>query len=147
MPYDAYGAHLFGDAIEPSAVGLLVSPSFQTRQLLAERTRQAHVVTRVRVQTVTSDVIHGEPRYQLTVTELGPPFGSAGLPGGRAELEVGPRSPAFAIVKAHDAQLVGKSFIGFFRWFQGGDEPQLHWHLAADDPETATAVRETAAGE
>lgn len=144
LPYDAQGAYLFGDAIEPNAVGLLTSPSFQARQLLAERTRQAHVVTRVRVQTVTSDIIHGEPRYQLTVTEIGPPFGSAGLPGGRAELDVGPQSPAFGIVKAHDARLVGKSFIGFFRWFRGGEEPQLHWHLTSDDPETAAAIREAA---
>jgi len=145
LPYDAYGAHLFGDVIEPNAVGLLVAaPSTQARLTLAERTRQSHVVTRVRVQTVTADVIHGEPRYQLVVAEVGPPLGSAGLPGGRAELEVVPQTPAFGIVRAHDARLVGKSFVGFFRWFRAGEEPRLHWHLAADDPETLSAVREAA---
>ena len=127
------------------AVGLLVAaPSTQARLTLAERTRQSHVVTRVRVQTVTADVIHGEPRYQLVVAEVGPPLGSAGLPGGRAELEVVPQTPAFGIVRAHDARLVGKSFVGFFRWFRAGEEPRLHWHLAADDPETLSAVREAA---
>lgn len=145
LPYDAYGAHLFGDVIEPNAVGLLVTaPSAQARQLLAERTRQSHVVTRVRVQTITADVVHGEPRYQIIVAEVGPPLGPAALPGGRAELEVVPQTPAFGIVRAHDARLIGKSFVAFFRWFRAGEEPRLHWHLASDDPETVTAVREAA---
>lgn len=145
LPYDAYGAHLFGDVIEPSAVGLLISaPSPQARRLLAERARQSHVVTRVRVQTVTADVIHGEPRYQIVVTEIGPSLTPAGLPGGRAELEVVPQTPAFGIVKANDTRLVGKSFLGFFRWFRAGEEPRLHWHLASDDAETIDAVREAA---
>lgn len=145
LPYDAYGAHLFGDVIEPSAVGLLTAaPSPQARQLLGERTRQAHVVTRVRVQTVTADVIHGQPRYQLVLAEIGPSLTRSGLPGGRVELEVWPQTPAFGIVKANDTRLVGKSFLGFFRWFRAGEEPRIHWHLASDDPETIDAAREAA---
>lgn len=143
VPYDAKAAGLFDDVIEPNAIGLFASPaSREGRIVIEERTRLSHVVTRVRVQTVTSDLVNGAPVYHLVLAALDQPLAQAALPEGRVEIEVGPATPAYGIVKSVDAGLVGRSFVGFFRWFSGGDEPRLFWHLSADDPEVVTAIRE-----
>lgn len=142
-PYDARAAGLFDDVIEPNAVGLLVSsPSREGKIVLEERTRHSHVVTRARVQTVTSDLVQGVPVFHVVLAGIDAPLAHAPLPEGRVELEIGPMSPAYGIVKSLDSGLVGRTFVGFFRWFSAGDEPRLFWHLSADAPDVITAVRE-----
>lgn len=145
VPYDAHGARLFDDVIEPNAIGLIVSsPSRANRGLLHERTQLAHAVARVRVQTLTADLINGVPTYHLVLAAVGQPLARAALPEGRAEVDIGPTDPGFGIVKSFETQLVGRSFVGFFRWFSAGDEPRLRFHLSADDPGVVDAVLEAA---
>lgn len=149
VPYDAFLAGIFDDVIEPGAVGPMISSSTRNRPLLAERTRTAHSVTRVRVQTVTSDQVDGAPVYHVSLVAIGEPLAKSALPENRAELVIAKLTPAFGIVKAFDAQLVGRSFVGFFRWFSPmseADEPQLHWHLSPDDPDLIAALREISLG-
>lgn len=148
VPYEAYGARLFDDVIEPSALRLGgSSPSASRDFRMAERARASHVISRVRVRTVTSDLTDGVPTFHLVVAAVDSPLTRAALPEGSVELLVGPKDLAFGIVKSFDADLVGRSFIGFFRWFATPEEPRLHWHLSADTQDVAAAVRESLATE
>lgn len=145
--YDFEAGRLFDQIIDPKALGLLASSSSLSRTeslLLRERARRAHVVTRVRVQTVTLDSARGIAGYQLVLAAVDEPLGRAELPRGRVEIEIGPQTPAFGVAKSFDTRLVGRHFLGFFRWFLEGDEPRLHWHLTADDPESLAVAREAA---
>lgn len=145
VPYEAFLARVFDDVIEPGALAPTASAGSPNRPLLEERTRTAHSVSRVRVQTVTSDKVDGAPVYHLTLVAVGDPIAKSALPERRVELVIDRVTPAFGVARAFDNQLVGRSFIGFFRWFSPmaeDDEPRVHWHLSPDDPDLVASIRE-----
>jgi hypothetical protein len=74
-----------------------------------------------------------------------PPLVPSRLPDRSFELVVRSGSPAFGIVSNLDAELRGRTFIGFVRRFAGEYEPEIHWHLTADAAEVALAISDTSA--
>jgi hypothetical protein len=137
---------LFDDSIAPAAVGVAgVVTSPRMDPLLRERTQHAEVVERVRVSTVTVDRIGDVPTYHIGLMLASEPLAGRRLPLERIELSVVRSGPAFPILQSLDAGLIGRIFVGFFRRFATADEPDLHFHLASDDPETIAAVRDASA--
>jgi hypothetical protein len=62
-------------------------------------------------------------------------------PDGALEVSVASSGPAFALIRAFETRLRGRSFIGFVRRFSGDPgEPEVHWHLAADTSLVVSAV-------
>jgi hypothetical protein len=141
--YDAQAALLFDDRIDGNAVGLAdvtenprVDPTFRAR------TQTAELVGRVRVLTVTSDQEAGKPHYRVNLGFVAPPLVRRGLGDDHVEISVPSNSAAFGVVKWLDAGLIGHTFVGFFRRYAQGEEPQIRFHLAADSPAVLAAARE-----
>ena len=145
-PYAGTALQLFDDRIDPIAVGLAdVADKPRTNPVLRARTQSAEAVARARVSTLSVDSIGGNPVYRLSLTFIDRPLVRRGFPADRIEIAVRPDSPAFGVVKWLDARLIGRTFIGFFHRFAGNDEPEVRFHLSADDPEVLAAVREASA--
>lgn len=113
--------------------------------VLRQRTQNAEVVGRTRVSTINIDSVGGKPVYRLRFKLLDSPIVARDFASDQLEVAVGDDSPAFAIVKWLDTKLVDYSFIGFFRRFAGNYEPQVRFHLSADDPQVIAAVRDASA--
>lgn len=144
--YGNSAAQLFDDRIEPMAVGLAgVENDPRLDPILRQRTQNAEVVGRTRVTTVNIDSVGGKPVYRLRFKLLDPPVVARGFTSDQLEVAVADDSPAFGIVKWLDARLIDYSFIGFFRRFAGNPEPQVRFHLSADDPQLMAAVRDASA--
>lgn len=104
------------------------------------------VVALIRVSTVTVDSIGDESSYHLGIQIGYPILTTPRVPDRTFELNIRRGSRAYGIVRAFDARLRGLTFIGFIRRFAGeAGEPELHWHLAPDTAEVATAVKEAVA--
>ncbi len=104
------------------------------------------MTARVRVQTVTVDSNGEQKTYHLGIEVGVPPLTAAKVPDKSFELSIKPTSLAFGIAKAFDARLRGSTFIGFIGRFQGEDgEVEVHFHLAPDTAEVASAVKEAVA--
>lgn len=138
---------LFDDNIDAAAVGLSMDgPSPRSDPFLRERSQTAAVTSRVRVQTVTVDSIGEAKTYHLGVQVGLPTLTVAKVPDTSFELSIKPSSGAFGIARAFDARLRGSTFIGFIGRFQGEDgEIEVHFHLAPDTAEVASAVKEAVA--
>ncbi|MCC6552595.1 MAG: cobalamin ABC transporter substrate-binding protein [Polyangiaceae bacterium] len=145
--WDAHARELFDDNIDAAAVGLTMEgPAPRSDPYLRERAQTADVVARVRISTVTVDSIGDESTYHLGIQIGYPPLVKPQLPDQTFELIIRSTSRASGIAKAFDARLRGLTFVGFIRRFAGeGGEPEIHWHLAPDTPETAAAVKEAVA--
>ena len=145
--WEGHGRDLFDDNIDPAAVGLSmegVSP--RSDPFLRERSQTAAVTARVRVQTVTVDSIGEQKTYHLGVQVGFPTLTSARVPDKSFELSIKPASSAFGIAKAFDSRLRGATFIGFIGRFQAEDgEVEIHFHLAPDTADVASAVKEAVA--
>jgi hypothetical protein len=142
-PYDAQAAILFDDRIDGNAVGLAdVTDNPRTDPTFRARTQSSEVVGRVRVLTVTSDLLGGKPHYRVSLVFLAPPLVQRGINDDHVEVSVGSSSAAYGVVKWLDAALIGRTFIGFFRRYAEGEEPAIHFHLAADTPLVLAAARE-----
>jgi hypothetical protein len=146
VPLSAYAGidrQLFDDRIDPIAVGVAdVTERPKDDPLLRKRAQRADAVARLKVSTVTVDAANGTPVYHVTLQFVGAPLAQHRSADGRVDLTVRSESPSFGIVKWLDARLIGRTFIGFVRQFAGAEEAELHFHLSADDPEVAAAVRE-----
>jgi hypothetical protein len=144
--YGNSAAQLFDDRIEARAVGLAdVGSDPRLDPVLRQRTQNAEVVGRTRVSTINVDSVGGKSVYRLRFKLLDPPVVARGLTSDQLEIAVGDDSPAFGIVKGLDTKLIEYSFIGFFRRFAGSYEPQVRFHLSADDPQVMAAVRDASA--
>jgi hypothetical protein len=146
-PYIGHATELFDDGIEPTAVGFPLDPSANpvgdTR--VRERTQTGDAVVRARVRTVTSKVEDRGQSWQIGfhVVER---LGGTGPLEADFTLPVLPSDPAAGIVHAFEARLIGKTFIVFVREFSHAGAPQgdpgdLRFHVAADSPEEAKAVK------
>lgn len=138
---------LFDDIIDPSALGLtLDTPSPRSDPFLRERAQTGDFVARFKVQTVTLDSMGAQEHYHLHLLVGRPAFAEPKYPDASVEIEIRTKDPAFGLVKAFDARLRGKTFIGFIRKFQGADgEPAVHFHLSADTEAVASSVKEAVA--
>lgn len=145
--WEGHARELFDDNIDPAAVGLsMEGPSPRSDPFLRERSQTAAVTARVRVQTVTVDSNGEQKTYHLGVQVGSPTLSVARVPDKSFELSIKPSSLAFGIAKAFDARLRGSTFIGFIGRFQGEDgEVEVHFHLAPDTAEVASAVKEAVA--
>lgn len=131
---------LFDDTIEPAAVGLSHDGRAASESpLLALRTRQAELVARMRLQTLTRDTRDETSSYALTF-EVGQPPLRAGLDERAIELRLAEGSQAFELVSSVENTLRGRVFVGFVRRFRGEDGPELHWHLTTDSADVHQAV-------
>jgi hypothetical protein len=144
--YAGNATQLFDDRIDPMAVGLAdVGENPGTDPILRARTQSAELVGRTRVSTVNVDSVGGKPLYRLRFTLAEQPIVSRGLSVDQIEIAVRDDSPAFGIVKWLDTKLIGHSFVGFFQRFAGSTEPEVRFHLSADDPQVLGAVRDASA--
>lgn len=131
---------LFDDAIDPVAVGLLQSGESPAESpLLADRTKLAELVARMRLQTLSRDTRAGRSSYALTFEVGEPPF-RAQIADRRIELYVAPNTMAFELVSSVENTLRGRTFTGFVRRFATAGGSELHWHLTADTVEVHQAV-------
>lgn len=145
--WEGHARQVWDDNIDPAAVGLSMDgPSPRSDPFLRERAQTSDVVARVRVQTVTVDSVGDQKTYHLGVQVGIPTLTEAKVPDRNFELLIRPSSGAFGIARAFDARLRGQTFIGFIHRFGGDDgETVIHWHLAPDTAEVATAVKEAVA--
>jgi hypothetical protein len=145
--WEGHAQELFDDNIDPAAVGLAMEgPSPRADPFLRERAQTAAVTARVRVQTVTVDSIGDQKTYHLGLQVGFPTLAIAKVPDKSFEVSIKPTSKAFGIAKAFDARLRGSTFIGFIGQFQGEDgEVEVHFHLAPDTADVASAVKEAVA--
>jgi hypothetical protein len=144
--YSNSAAQLFDDRIDPKAVGLAdVGNDPRLDPVLRARTQNAEVVGRTRISTINIDSVGGKPVYRLRFKLLDSPVIARGFDNEQLEVAVADDSPAFGIVKWLDTKLVDYAFIGFFRRFSGNYEPQVRFHLSADDPQVMAAVRDASA--
>ncbi|WP_437877348.1 cobalamin ABC transporter substrate-binding protein [Sorangium sp. So ce513] len=142
--WEGHALEVFDDNIEPAAVGFsLEGPSPRSDRFLRERAQTADVVARVRVSTVTVDMVGERSTYHLGVQVIDPPLATPRVPDRAFELHIRPTSRAFGIAKAVDARLRGLTFIAFIRRFAGeAGELEFHWHLSPDTAEVTAAVKE-----
>ncbi len=145
--WEGHARELFDDNIDPVAVGLsMEGPAPRSDPFLRERAQMSAVTARVRVQTVTIDSNGTLQTYHLGVQVGFPTLTTPRVPDKSFELSIKPTSSAFGIAKAFDARLRGSTFIGFIGRFQAEDgEVEVHFHLAPDTADVATAVKEAVA--
>src|SRR5512132_781240 len=145
--WEGHARELFDDNIDPAAVGLsMEGPSPRSDPFLRERSQTAAVTARVRVQTVTVDSVGDQKTYHLGVQVGTPTLVNPRVPDRSFELSIKPTSLAFGIARAFDARLRGSTFIGFIGRVQGEDgEVEIHFHLAPDSAEVASAIKEAVA--
>jgi hypothetical protein len=143
--YTGHAVELFDDKIDAAAVGLAtINTNPKSDPVLHERVTQAEAIARMRVSTVTVDMVGGQPTYHVSI-ELVASIVSKGFSENRVELSIGPSSPSFGIVKWLDTRIIGRTFVGFIRRFAGAEEPIVRFHLSADTADVLSAVREAAA--
>jgi len=141
--YDEQAAQLFDDHIDGSAVGLAdIAGNPRADPVFRARTQSAELVARVRVLTVTTDLVGGKPLYRVNLGFVAPPLVRRGIDDDHLEIAVYSTSSAFGVVKFLDVGLIGHTFIGFFRRYAQGEEPEVRFHLAADTPMILAAARE-----
>jgi hypothetical protein len=137
---------LFGDEIDPVALGLLPPRDPRKDEALAARAQRAELVGRVRVQTFNADDRGGEVTYRLTLRFADPPLVPTELTEREFEVHVDARDAAFGVLKAVDAGVKRTPFIGLVRRYSGVDDTiVVHFYLAPDTPEVATAIQEVIA--
>jgi hypothetical protein len=141
--YDEQAARLFDDHIDGNAVGLAdIAGNPRTDPIFRARTQSAELVGRVRVLTVTTDLVGGKPLYRVNLAFMEPPLVRRGIDEDHLEIAVHSTSSSFGVVKWLDVGIIGRTFIGFFRRYAQGEEPALRFHLSADTPLILAAARE-----
>ncbi|MCA9640632.1 MAG: hypothetical protein H6718_33430 [Polyangiaceae bacterium] len=140
-PYTATSAGLFDDTLAseifdmPSAEQ---TPAQQQRRLRG-RVTEADLVVQVRVSTVTRDGTGENVRYNLSLTPVAAPL--KGQVSGAIEVEVGPTSPSFALVRSEDTRLVGRQLLLLLKRFDESGAVTNHFRGEAATPENADQIR------
>lgn len=143
--YEGQLVYLFDDQIASAAVGMsLDGASAAEDPLLAPRVDTSELVARVRIQTVTMDVVGAIRRYTLTVQVGRPPLIRPKMEETSFDVEVGPEQPAYRVTERLGTDLRGRTFVGFVRRFAGRRGPEYHFHFTADVEEVHEAIRQHA---
>ncbi len=135
---------LFGDTIDPAAVGLDMDrrPISLRDSILGDRIQAATWVGSVRVSTVSArDRADRGEHFDVTLRIVERLTGK--LPGEDSiVVQIDPMNDSYGIVKSFGERLVGKPFVGFFRNHRGPEgSAVVHFHLAPDTPELQAAIR------
>ncbi|MBK8938964.1 MAG: cobalamin ABC transporter substrate-binding protein [Polyangiaceae bacterium] len=137
---------LFGDEIDPAALGILPPKPPRKDQTLWARSQRAEIVGRVRVQTVTVDSRLGQATYHLGLQFANPLLAESKLEDRTFEVTIEAGDPSYGLVKAQDTALQGKTFVGFVRRYAGQDDEIVnHFYLAPDSADVAAVVLEAVA--
>jgi hypothetical protein len=142
--YTPEEASFFGDILEPSAFGLPTDVSPLVDPKLKARAERADAVIRVRVATVSQELLAGKMGYTIALTvDPGPLAGAP--PESPLEIRIGSSSPSLALVQSEDTHFVGKRFVVFVRRYARHGEPELHFHGEGDTPEFEQAFAQSKA--
>ena len=139
-PWDGRLQNLFDDSIDPSSIGLSAASTTPSDSSVA-RGEAAHSIVRCRVSTVTFQGTDTDRVILLTLRVEGNPIAGPRPDDGILNLTISPEAPSFSLVQSKDLDIIGTRFIAFVRQFEGPDGPVVHWHLAADTPDTESAAR------
>ncbi len=140
--YGPEDASLFGDDLTPSVFGLPTERPIDQDPKLGDRLHQADGVVKVRVATVSEQLLAGSKGFTLALSvEPGTLRGTA--PTSPLEIQLSNASPALAQVQAAGSEFVGHRFVLFFKRFSNHGEPELHWHGEGDTPAFERAVEQS----
>lgn len=140
-PYTAEAAALFDDTLASEIFGVPgaeQTPAHQQRRLYG-RVSEADVIVPVRVATVTRDGIGEHVRYNLSLAPIADPL--RGSTEGTVEVEVGPTSPSFALVRSEDTRLVGRQLLLLMKRFDESGVTTNHFRGEPATPENIERVR------
>jgi hypothetical protein len=133
-------ARVFDDTIDREALDHgTVSQSEDA--WIGPRTQAADHVVRVRVVTTTTQGVGPSQGYRLTLRVVGAPLAGSAAPAEDFEISIRPESPLFAVMRTHDVRMTGRTFVAFFKRFQGRGEADMHWYLTAEAPQILGAVQ------
>lgn len=142
-PYQGQLAQLFDDGINPLAVGVALDAATAAEDpMLRPRMENAELVARVRIQTVTVDVVGAVSRYTLGVQVGQPPLIAPEIDDIGFEFDVGPEQAAYSVLESMGDRLRGRTFVGLIRRFAGRRGLEHHFHFTADVQEVHDAVRQ-----
>ncbi|MEZ4372111.1 MAG: hypothetical protein R3B07_14860 [Polyangiaceae bacterium] len=139
--YTATAAGLFDDTLAseifdmPSAEQ---TPAQQRRRLYG-RVTEADLIVQVRVGTVTRDGTGESVRYNLSLAPVAAPL--KGELDGSIEVEVGPTSPSFALVRSEDTRLIGRQLLLLLKRFDEAGAVTNHFRGESATPENAEQIR------
>ena len=137
---------LFGDEIDPSAVGFVPPKDPKKDPKLAARALRAELVGKVRVQTFTVETRGGDAHYVLSIRFADPPIVATALAEREFEVSIEPRDGAYGLMKTLDSGIKGRSFIGLVKQFRTvDDEVEVHFYLAPDTEDVVGAIQEAIA--
>lgn len=142
--YNREQATVFDDSIDPAAVGLSLDAAASAADpLLKRRTEDADFVVRARVSTVTLHDDGVTEHYELRAVSS---ERLAGRDPGAAPIVLPflEHNPSAGIIKGMQQRLSGKTFIIFVREFASKSGPEVHFHIAPNDPEVVRAVKTAA---
>jgi len=112
--------------------------------LLAPRVDTAELVARVRIQTVTIDVVGAIRRYTLSVQVGRPPLVQPKIDETSFDVEVGPEQLAYGVAERFGTELRGRTFVALVRRFAAPRGLAYHFHFTADVAEVHEAIRQHA---
>jgi len=142
--YEGNAVELFDDGIGAQAIGSGVEPTLspRERELLRERTNLGDSVVRARVVSLTSAQRESGPRWFLGLHTVERLTGARDVPDNFTVLIDG-KAPGARLLRALEGQIIGAPLVAFLREFAsaGGEEGELHFHLAGDGKEEVDAVR------
>jgi len=144
--WDGTDRELFGDEIDPSAVGFVPPKDPKKDPKLAARALRAELVGKIRVQTFTVETRGGDAHYVLSVRFADPPVVATQLAEREFEVSIEPGDAAYGLMKTLDAGIKGRSFIGLVKRFRSvDDEIEPHFYLAPDTEDVVGAIQEAIA--
>jgi hypothetical protein len=137
--YSPEETSIFGDILAPPVFGLASEVPGERDPKLADRTHHADAVVRVRVATVSEQLLAGTQGFTIVLAVETPPI--LGIPPENPlELQLSRGSPSFAMVQAQGSALVGRRFILFLRHYSHRGERVVHWHGEGDTPAFEEAI-------
>ena len=131
--YSPEDASVFGDVLAPGVFGLPSEVPPERDPKLPDRTHHADAVVRVRVATVSEQLLAGTQGFTIVLAVEAPPLLGA-PPENPLELQLARGSPSLAMVQAQGSALVGRRFILFLKHYAHRGEQVLHWHGEGDTP-------------
>lgn len=137
--YSPEEASFFDDKLMPGVFGLPTEVPAEHDPKLPDRAQRADAVVRVKVATLSEQLLAGTQGFTLVLSvEPGPIRGAA--PESPLELQLGRGSPSLVLVQAEASNLVGRHFILFLKHYSHRGERELHWHGEGDTPALQQAI-------
>jgi hypothetical protein len=137
--YTPEESSLFGDTLAPGVFGLPAEVPPERDPKLLDRARDADAVVRVRVATLSEQLLAGTQGFTIVLVVEPPPL-RGGATESPLELQLSRGSPSLAMVQAQGSALVGRRFVLFLKHYSHRGDPVLHWHGEGDTPAFEEAV-------